>query len=443
MVQKHQISLQFEKFTQNSPGGLENFIDMSGYFVKNNPEAITDLPFAKSSSVSSGVIEALPSEMEDAAGKGQSDNNLRLKSIRSPEGELLQHHYNKDGFLSRTVFGDRNTINYIWDKAGRLRNVSDAKSGGIRFDYIENRRQASVMYPMNNQFRYIFNATGNSLLVRFPDGKSVETRLDNTGQPDEIMFDGSVFTYKWDEKGNPAGIKTQIASKSYNLDAHTRSLAFPLDPVPDKSTGIHKMASPSGIWVYSSNGALLELITVDGGRYKYMPDARPNMDLLWEISGQTAYYYDSRGVLSSIFHSNGLRTVFFPVKGTRDVTKVSAGHAVLYQYGTDGRLIKTRGMDGQYEIYDYTKDGLISRISSAAGKLSFQYDNKKRISSISFSDGVSARIKYGDKKIPADIKIIWKGKQAMAAVAKILGTLWQWTAMKKTLRLEDPAMKEV
>ena len=411
--------------------------------MQTMPWAVPNLPFGTTSHVSGGLLEAVPTVTPASQGSQERGEPLRLKAIESPDGTLLEHSYDTAGHLLETLYPDGVRVRYRWDEAWRLTTVhlSDGKS--ISYSYGKNSLLESATCPGGAQFRYQYDSFGNLLSCVYPDHKSIGHTYDRRNRPAEISFDNSRFTYDWDDNGTLRRVLLQTTSQLHELVLSCHSVDMDLMSNDDRTAGQFRLTSPLGIWVYSSEGRLSEMVLPNGERFCLPHGAAGREESFWGTAGQTLCRYDKDGILAAVLYPNGTRSVFQRVPGSHNVYLASASGVAIYQYDRNGQLVKIRADNGEHVLFGYNRRGAVNNIATSVGWIRLHHDDTARLCAVRFSTGASAELRYGMGAYPLSVSLRKIAPNGFAAVISLVLNIWQWTALKPTLRLEDRILKEV
>jgi YD repeat-containing protein len=247
--------------------------------------------------------------------------------------------------------------------------------------------------------------------------------------------------YNWNAQAALSRVECECGSNrsAIGLEAFTK---IPLIPIRKLPTGETILLSSLGLWTCTPRGELRDLKLPDGQRLCICPPSFGSASSAWSNLGQSSHGYDSRSVLSSVIHPDGTRAMFRRIAGTNHAYLVTSGGVSVYEYDSKGRLRKVRSADGQYTSLSYGWDGTVKKIATAQGWIELWHDHG-RIVGIKLGSDITGKVTYDPGGHPVVISISAKRQPLFYAAMAICAALWQWTALKPPLRLEDKKMQEV
>jgi YD repeat-containing protein len=435
-----EISYHFENYKPPARRPLEEFAESVQYIVQEFPSVISCMPFGIASRVCAGNLNAFPDVVPPIKKDMETGKKIRLKAIMYAGSTLILHSYDADGRLLKTDYPDGRSVWYLWDAYNRPKELRLSQNDRILVQFMNGFPDA-IQYPGNETFRYKHDKNGNMLSCDYPDRRSIRLSSDMQCGLTEAAYGESHFRYEYDSQRRLQKVTFQYGAKSYVFEQSEK--AFQTNPIKlDYSGNSSQIASSAlGLWKYGQDGRLLEIFTPSGERLCFF--SQKDMDIHWSILGKTVYEYDEFGALASFTHPNGTRSVFFRVPDTRNVLLVNIGGVLLYQYDRYGRLIKIREDDGQYTIFSYNERNSVIKATFSEGEVQFIYDGEERLCKIvSVKDRWIAIISYANGNFPSTARIDTAQADPLGSVIAFDAAIWQWTALRRVLRLEDKALKE-
>jgi YD repeat-containing protein len=416
---------------------------MANQLLQAMPWAVHRLPFGAASRVSGGLLEAVPAGSVYSQDTFDLQQRIRLRAIESSDGTLLENSYDKDGQLRETVYSDGHVVRYGWNDAGQLTAVCLPAGNKIEFDYREDGLLEAARYPGGAQFRYQYYGDGKVLWRVYPDGKNVTYKYDRQGRFTEVMLGDSRFVYYWDGQGSLRRVLFQCRGDVQEFFYKAQRLDINLIPCQEEGHARLEFLSALGLWAYSAEGALSEMFLPDGERLCVRSRSATGGIAFWDSSGETSYQYDKEGVLSNVLYPNGVRAVWRRGAEKGQAYCVSPDGVVLYQYGREGRLVKVRAAEGQYAVFSYDRRGKVKKVATSSGWVQLRHDGAGRLQRVRFSSGFSACLFYGAAACPSSVSLRGTGPYTLSAALTSMRTVWQWTGMRASLRLEDSTFREV
>ena len=118
-----------------------------------------------------------------------------------------------------------------------------------------------------------------------------------------------------------------------------------------------------------------------GDRYLFDTDGRLVRRERTGVTGSVVYSYDTSGRLKTVTDAaQGVTTLTYNAAGHLASATLPGGSVVSYSVST-GRL-RSRTVGGATTSYSYNSAGLLSRIASPAGTTKFEYDQTRRVTSV-------------------------------------------------------------
>ncbi|WP_053955205.1 RHS repeat protein [Inediibacterium massiliense] len=160
------------------------------------------------------------------------DNMNRLKSIMSPEGNIIEYRkYDARGNLKKVVDGLRYTGNmetspgniYIYDHLNRLTCIKDEKENAIYYKYDLMNNLLEKTDAKNNKTKFEYNSDGTLAKMIFSDRGIVEYTYDKLGrkltEKDPL---GNITFYSYNGFGQVISVKDSYNhSIEYEYDANS------------------------------------------------------------------------------------------------------------------------------------------------------------------------------------------------------------------------------
>jgi YD repeat-containing protein len=437
-----EIRYRFERLGGSVSSEFERAAGAACHLVETMPWAVSRLPFGSASRISGGLLEALPAAAGVSQGSIDPQGPIRLRAIETSKGILLENSYDAHGRLRETTYPDGVTMRYRWNDAGLLATVSLVGGYVVDYEYREDGLLSAATYPGRARFRYLYNDAGQLLSRVYADGKSVTYGYDRHGRPVEVAFGDAGFVYDWDGKGSLQRVTFQRQGEVHELRLNKGRLEITLMPDRGDCAAPSESASALGLWVFSAEDTPSEMALPDGERLCARSCAAGGM-AFWDSSGQTTYRHDKEGAPSEVLYANGLRAVWHRSSDRGKAYLVSPGGVLLYEYGPNGRLLKIRSVEGPYAVFTYSRAGAVKKVATGSGPVQLRHDNAGRLLSVQISSGVSAALSYGTTARPTSISFSISGTNVLSAALACMRTVWQWTAMRSSLRLEDSVLREM
>ncbi len=261
-----------------------------------------------------------PTGAADAQGAkieiGYNEDGL-VSSLNDGRGQSLTRGYNSRGLLTKQVDG-RGTLEYGYDKLGRLTSLTDPQSKALSFAYDPEGDLTEVIRPNGVTTTNVYNDAG---------------RLAETSAEEEPSTVLEALKYGYDEAGNVTGKVDQRleAETTYAYDALNRLAEF--NPPGEGAT----------TYGYDKAGNRTE-----AGGTTYAFNA---LNQLTESSDGTTYSYDGAGRM--IGKANGSEETSYEWEPLDHLVKVEGpSETASYAYDALGRLSK-RTIESSTQIAHY------------------------------------------------------------------------------------------
>ncbi|HJQ70926.1 MAG TPA: RHS repeat-associated core domain-containing protein [Blastocatellia bacterium] len=308
----------------------------------------------------------------------QHDKKGRLIKHISPNGKVINYHYNKAGqiqeisyhrrgFISKLEYTDEDSAEFNYDPAGNRTRMQDGH-GKTSYKYDEFNRLTEVTHPEAKTLTYSYNPWNQIKKIGLPGGRALTYQYNIFGHVSSVSDGGASVLYSYDGDTNevrrrlPNGIMTifqssptkglsqirhlnadgsLIASYRYEHDAEGR-----VTLVEESGGG----GSTVKRYQYDAMGRLLKVIDPDGAEIKYEYDLMGNRKSE-DDRGTTRYEYDSKGRLVKA----GEATFKYDEAGNL-ISKSDRSKRTSYAYDAENRLVEVR-TGGKKIRYTYDAEG--------------------------------------------------------------------------------------
>ncbi len=301
--------------------------------------------------------------------------------------ETTDLDYDGVGQLIKATLADGSYLNYSYDAAHRLTDISDAQGNTIHYtlDLMGNRTATAVTDPngtLKRTHRNVYNSL-NQLSQSLGADKGPDTQ---TTHYDEYDANGNLKKQR-DAQGNI----TQYGYDAFNrltttLDALNGTTAYSYDGQGNLS----RVTDPRGnitTYLYDGLGNLTQLISPDTGTTHYTAfDAAGNLRSQTDAKGQTTQYqYDALNRLTQITYADSSTTVYSYDQGSNSTGRLSTitdpSGSLSYQYDLHGRITNKTQTSGAFNLaiaYRYNSAGQLDQITYPSGDaIGYSYTNGK------------------------------------------------------------------
>ena len=400
-------STSYAYYQAGDSGGMPNQLKaVDG--PRTDVSDVTTFQYAKVASVKHrpGDLVAITNALGQITTIEQHDAYGRATRILDPSGSITTLSYHPRGWLrSRSIDGNQTTFSY--DNAGQLGRVMGASGSYLDYDYDTAHRLTDVSDNFGNRIHYTLDPLGNRVGedITDPSGtlrKSLRRLYKNENNRLEKLIDiidgsgttGGVTTgYRYDNNGN---LTTVIDPRDPNISATGPLPALPSNAtttiydaldraikmvqpsigaiahqtftsydVNDHITGVRDPANTLTVYINNGFGELRALQSPDTGTTLYQYDAAGNLTARNDArpSAATTFQYDAL---------NRLTKIDYPSSGQTDVV-----------------LVYDENRQGQNGV------GRLTSVSDESGTTHYRYDQRGNLLWVTASfDGLAANTYY-------------------------------------------------
>jgi RHS repeat-associated protein len=284
---------------------------------------------------------------------GRTEEGL-VSSIKDGRGQSLTRSYDPRGLLAKQVDG-RGTVEYGYDKLGRLTSLTDPQGKALAFAYDSESNLTEITRPNGVATTNVFNGAG----------RLAET-TSKAGEPPSVL---ESLKYGYDTAGNVTSKIDQRleAETSYAYDGLNRLAEF--NPPGEGSTAYAYDAAgnrtQAGATTYVFNALNQPTESSAGTTYSYDGAGR----LTTEVNGseETAFAWNPFDHLAKVEGAGG--TVTYAFDGLERLSERKEGEATrVFHYGdlSDMATYETNGEGKTTTSYLQGPRGLVEQRSSEA-----------------------------------------------------------------------------
>ena len=320
------------------------------------------------------------------------DARQRLES-RTVGTEVTSYDYDGVGQLTKVTLPDGSYLNYVYDNAHRLTEISD---------------------NLGNRITYTLDAMGNRTLeqVRDPANSLAQTRSRVFNSLNrlfrELGAQSQTTEYAYDEQGNVVSVKDPLNKVTANqYDALNR-----LKQVTDPGLGVTQygyngldaltsVSDPRSLvtgYTVDGLGNLNQQVSPDTGATTSTYDAAGNLLTQTDAKGQvTTYSYDALSRVIQILFHDGSKQQYVYDTGTNGIGRLASiterdpanqqTNKTSYSYDQHGRVLATATEHAgvTYSVgHAYDSAGRLAGLTYPSGRaVAYTFDSLGRISTIS------------------------------------------------------------
>ncbi|MFE1630924.1 RHS repeat-associated core domain-containing protein [Brevibacillus reuszeri] len=298
------------------------------------------------------------------------DPFLRLKT-QTAFGRVYEMGYtDRDDLMDSLTYPDNAVVTYLYDAAGRLKEVNSAVTGKI-------------------EYSYQVDTTGDSYQAKYPNGRINKRKADSFGQVATVTHENNQAPI-WSESnqysfGNVVSIQRNAKTHQYTYDKIDR---------------LTKEVIPGTTNDYSYDGrgnrsAFAGTLPTETGSATYTFDERNRLrSVVNETTGDTSTYTYYGDGLRASKTENGIQTKYVYLSG-KVIEELDAANASKARNIWGNELVLRKDMStGKSGYYHYNSHGDVVAISDGTGQElnSYAYDTWGNV--ISKTEGMSNPYQY-------------------------------------------------
>jgi RHS repeat-associated protein len=291
------------------------------------------------------------------------DIDGNLIAMEDPAGNTTTFTYDAFNRLTRITRPDGTNREFTYDLTGLLLSMTDERNKTVTFDYDRNDNLLSVTDPAGNVTAYTYDNDDRLVTLTDRTGVVISYNYDSLGRLAQVSYgNGETFTYNYDSRGNLSAITDpEGGTWSTQYDISGRAVSG---------------TNPLGL----------------SGRHGHDPLGRITMIADGE-GNETIFTYDSLGRVVAVRDGLGQITNYsFDANGWLAGMSLGAG-TVTASYERNGRSLLKRITDanGNDWRFAYDPQGRMTSRTDALNRVTtYSYDNRNRISTVQFPDGIGS-----------------------------------------------------
>ena len=358
-------------------------------------------------------------------------DSKRQDVISEKDGNMVVRQYDKDWRLRQISSLKDGVTSFTRDERGRVTGILDSRNRLTQIRYDNALGLPSTVIDdrgLVRKFRY--DAHGRLICYRKPDGKKLSARYNRFGLPLWMQdSDGRTTRFEYDGAGGLEAVKAELGGgngpakvrQGKSLSGFLKRPAFRNLPVPEPRRRLARLLDRA---VITADGPRVKVLRInDQGDWTCAYDLFGNLVSVKEDGGEeTALRYDAVDKLMEIQYAGLDKESFEYDDADRVIRYVDPGGDVwFYEYDPQGNLRKEALPGGEVNVFDYNAEGhVVSAYNSfwhdlysydscgrvvKAGRLTpfskgaetlvaYTYDNKGRLETVLFPNGVRVTHEY-------------------------------------------------
>lgn len=370
----------YKKF--DSEGRLTSLGDSSGehttLFYEKLLSGTRRLVTVKAKNGNSLRFEYYKNYGDDINGEKYAGNSFLIKSVTDHTGRVVKYSYGNDK-LSEVVAPDGAVRNYIYDKAGRIKDIINPRGiTAISNEYDRKGRITRQSFPDKSEMIYEYDDDKRTVMAIEQNGnKVIYTHDELERHTKTTYFDGEErFTY------NLRNQKTSIVDKNGNIT----HLAY--DRKGHLTKVIDALGNTTSV-TYNAEGKPMAVKGPKGEEYRYSYDVCGKLCQVKNPLGETSRISYRNGNISKIIDPNGSETLFeYDDRGNIKSVTDPDGVKIGYDYDALNRVIAKYPADGTKTVFEYDDADRIVKVTDAFGNTrEYVYDKSGKVTLIKEKDG--------------------------------------------------------
>ncbi len=314
------------------------------------------------------------------------DTKHNLISKTSPLQHTDAMTYDAAGRLTGVTDALGNTAAFSYDAFGNVTRLTDPLGHSIQFSYDPfGLRRTSKTDPLGRTTQYVYDGNDRLTRVTHPDGSFRS-----------IAYDCCAMNAITDENGHTtAYARNQLLSYTRITDPLGGITGFQYD----ENNNLVRKTDANGKTTATTYDAANRPITSTNPKNATVTlgyDAVGNLTSLKDERGkETVFSYDFEDRLTSVRDPLGNATVKIWNAAGRLLTAVNARQQPIdFAYDLDARLTGKSYSGTGMAALAYDAAGNLQQVNDPTGMLTYGYDSLKRVTSISYPDGLSLTQAY-------------------------------------------------
>lgn len=315
------------------------------------------------------------------------DNFRNLSTVRDPAGNLTTYHYDAHQRLNKITWADGSFRLFEYDSMNRVISRTDERGFSIRTEYDEYGNLISLTNRLGAVTTFSYDLMNRLTTVTHDSGGSVELTYDVMGRLKTMTGpNNNTFVYTYDNKGRLVSVTDSLGLvKNYVYDANGHLIS-----IEDPLGALHLVVDPAG---------RVRQLSLDGGTtYQLQYDSMDRIVGINVDGLSSTTTYDSRGLTSGVSLGSGAIEASYTFNGLGQLTLVqdANGQNWTRQYDSAGRLIASSDPASNTITYSYDNRNRISQVTfpGGLGTCTYTYDATGNLTRALYSDGTDLNYTY-------------------------------------------------
>jgi RHS repeat-associated protein len=304
--------------------------------------------------------------------------------VVDPDGHTWRATYNAAGRRTSTTDPLEHTTRATYDSLGDMLTWVDGTNVTTTYTYDANGNLLTRSTPLTG--------TETSELTRYVHGDAT-----HPGDITSIVDPrGKTTTFRFDGNGNPTSVADPLGdttTMTYDADGNVRTVVSPRGNATGGSPEQHTTT-----YVHDAAGLLTQATDPLAHVTRWSYDAAGKLESVTDAKSHTTTYgYDGADLLTSIRRADET-TLRRGYDADDNLTSRTDGAGKTTSYGYDARDRVTSVTDPLRRTTSFSYDAAGNRtrlVDPAERTTTYGYDNANRLTSITYSDGVTPNVSFG------------------------------------------------
>jgi RHS repeat-associated protein len=280
------------------------------------------------------------------------------------DGQASRYDYNADNLVTCIVNPLGHTTHTTWDDCKRKTSETDPRGRVTRYDYDGDGRLARVVDPRRRKTLLKYDDAGRLTVLTLPDGRAQKWEHDTGGRIlCATAADGTITQNAFDRSG-------RLVSSTATSGAVTR-------------------------YEYNQNGVPCASIAINGARKQWQQDLLGRVAEITDAGNQTTRYQYARLQAADTTPDAQPQAPWAGCHTAPHAVRLPTGDTIGYGYNREGLIERVTDAAGGVRRYEYGAYDLLAAFTDQNGQITrYAYDSHARLRSIVNAHGDEWRFVY-------------------------------------------------